>query len=59
MVIHPEPNTNLIWPRTVLPMMRARLAPGDHELICAVWADAEGRCPEKLPQEVFDLAESI
>ena len=27
-VVHTEPNTNLMHPRTVLPMLRARLAPG-------------------------------
>ena len=58
-VIHPEPNTSLIWPRTVLPMLTARLSPGDHELICAVYSNPGDQCPDTIPQEVRNLAESL
>ena len=54
-----EPNTNLVWPRTVLPMLRADLEPGTHELVCAVYADTQDRCPEKVPEEVLKLAGSL
>ena len=58
-VIHTEPNTNLIYPRTVLPTLRARLAPGEHTLLCAVFTDAGDCCPTAIPQEVKDLAASL
>ena len=58
-VIHTEPNTNLMEPRCVLPMLRAALTPGIHELRCAVFTDAGGRLPDTIPEEVLRLAESI
>jgi hypothetical protein len=45
-----EPNTNLQYPRTDLPMLLATLPAGDHELICAVYADTEKRKPESAPK---------
>ena len=66
-VIHTEPNTNLMEPRCVLPMLHSRLEPGEHVLLCAVFTDtgeqqtdlvvAAGA--EKIPEEVRKLAESI
>ena len=38
-VVYPEPNTNMIWPRTVLPMLRAVIKPGTGILVSAVHAD--------------------
>ena len=58
-IIHTEPNTNLVYPRTVLPTLRAQLPPGEHCLICAVFAGAGDCCPENIPQEVKNLAESL
>ena len=58
-VIHPECNTSLMHPRTVLPTLRAAIAPGEATLICAVWADAGDCLPEAVPQEVLDLAASL
>lgn len=58
-VIHTEPNTNLMEPRCVLPMLRGRISPGEHVLLCAVFTDAGGRRPEMIPEEVRKLAESI
>jgi len=49
-VVWMEPNTNLQYPRTDLPMLLATLPAGDHELICAVYADTEKRKPESAPK---------
>lgn len=35
-IVTPEPNTNLMSPRTLLPTLHAQLLPGEHTLICAV-----------------------
>ena len=58
-VIHTEPNTNLMEPRCVLPMLHSRLEPGEHVLLCAVFTDTGEQLPEKIPEEVRKLAESI
>ena len=58
-VIHTEPNTNLMEPRCVLPMLHAAAGPGVHVLRCAVFADAGDNLPEEIPEEVRKLAESI
>ena len=58
-VIRPEPNTNLMYPRTVLPMLRASLPAGESTLLCAVFSDA-GDCPQReVPEEVLRLAEEL
>lgn len=51
-VIYPECNTNLMAPRTVLPMLRARLTPGTHTLVCAVYCVPDDQLPQIIPQEV-------
>jgi len=58
-VIHTEPNTNLMAPRCVLPTLHAALEPGEHMLLCAVFTDAGDRLPERIPEEVRILAESL
>ena len=58
-MIQPEPNTNLMWPRTVLPMLRAGLPAGESKLICAVWADAGDAPCRDVPKEVREIAESL
>ena len=58
-VIHTEPNTNLMFPRCVLPTLRASLAPGEHTLLCAVFTDAGDACLDSIPEEVICLAESL
>ncbi|MDO5518822.1 MAG: DUF2264 domain-containing protein, partial [Clostridium sp.] len=35
-MIEPEPNTSMLFPRTVLPTLTGRLNPGKHVLCCAV-----------------------
>ncbi len=35
-LVAPEPNTNLLYPRTLLPTLRGKLSPGEHMLVCAV-----------------------
>ena len=58
-VIDTEPNTNLMEPRCVLPMLHARLEAGTRELCCAVFTDAGEDLPEEIPEEVRKLAESL
>jgi hypothetical protein len=58
-VIHTEPNTNLMEPRCVLPTLHARMDPGEHTLLCAVFTDAGNRMPEGIPEEVRQYAGSI
>ena len=41
-VVMPEPNTNLMAPRTLLPTLTAKLAPGTHLLISAVLGTVTG-----------------
>ncbi|MDR3051193.1 MAG: DUF2264 domain-containing protein [Oscillospiraceae bacterium] len=35
-IVQPEPNTNLLYPRTLLPTLRAELPAGESLLVCAV-----------------------
>ena len=58
-VIHTEPNTNLMAPRCVLPTLRARIAPGTHTLVCAVFTDAGERETKEIPEEVRSLAKAL
>ena len=58
-IIHTEPNTNLMEPRCVLPVLRGRLAPGTHVLLCAVFTDAGCCLPVQIPEEVRKLAGSL
>lgn len=41
-VVMPEPNTNLMAPRTLLPTLTAKLEPGDHVLVSAVLGTKTG-----------------
>jgi hypothetical protein len=41
-VVTPEPNTNLMSPRTLLPTLTVRLAAGEHTLVCAVYGSPDG-----------------
>lgn len=56
-VIHPEPNTNMIEPRTVLPTLTCTLRPGTAVLVCAVFASTEDEKPECIPEEVLQYAQ--
>ena len=58
-MISPEPNTNLLCPRTVLPMLHADLEAGDSVLLCAVYADIEDRQVLEVPKEVLEVAKSL
>jgi len=58
-MIWPEPNTNLMYPRTVLPMLRGTLPAGKSVLMCAVCADADDRPCDQVPEEVLNIAESL
>jgi hypothetical protein len=42
-VVHrPDPNSQLLWPRTLPPTLQGELTPGEHRLITAVYADSTG-----------------
>lgn len=56
-VIVPECNTNLMYTRTVLPMLHARIEPGVTELVCAVYCAADDALGDHIPQEVLDHAQ--
>ena len=58
-VVSTEPNTNLLYPRCVLPMLRAEIGAGEGVLLCAVYGGAQEDCPHSVPKEVLDLAESL
>ncbi len=55
-VIVPEPNTNLMAPRTLIPTLHARVAPGETRLVCAVFAAPGDESPEAIPEEVLEIA---
>lgn len=55
--VWPEPNTNMMEPRTVLPTLKCTLAPGVHTLVCAVYAAAHDDVPETIPEEVMIYAQ--
>lgn len=52
-IIYPEPNTNLMTPRTLLPTLLACLTRGEHTLICAVLGSRDGGKRTSIPSEVF------
>jgi hypothetical protein len=56
-VVEAEPNTSLMYPRTLIPTLRAKLLPGQTRLVCAVCAAEDGNLPETVPQEVMRLAQ--
>ena len=55
-VIVPEPNTNLMAPRTLIPTLHARVVPGETLLVCAVFAANGDEAPEAIPEEVLEIA---
>ena len=56
-VLWPENNTNLMYPRTVIPTLHAAIAPGETVLVCAVWCSAGNEEPDHIPQEVLHYAQ--
>ena len=56
-VIAPEPNTNLMVPRTLIPTLHAKIAPGVTCLTCAVYACDGDFAPESIPEEVLEIAQ--
>ena len=56
-VVEAEPNTSLMYPRTLIPTLRAELLPGEARLVCAVCATEDGSLPETIPTEVMKIAE--
>ena len=41
-ILQPDPNGHLLWPRTLLPVLRGELEPGEHELTTLVYSDSSG-----------------
>lgn len=52
-------NTNLMYPRTQLPMLTDSPEPETHTLICAVYADSEAACPYEITKEPLAHVESL
>ena len=62
-IIKPEPNTNLMVPRTMIPTLKVQLSPGRHTLCCVVYgspsADIQAfdRIPQTLLRALKDMEE--
>ncbi len=58
MIVKPEPNTNLMSPRTLLPTLTAVLTPGEHSISCAVLGTvaSDPGLWHSIPEEVIQLA---
>jgi hypothetical protein len=62
-IIKPEPNTNLMAPRTMIPTLKVQLSPGKHTLCCAVYGSpstdiqAFDRIPQTLLRALKDMKE--
>lgn len=56
-VVETEANTNLIYPRTLIPTLMAAIQPGETKLVCAVCASEDDRLPDRIPREVMKIAE--
>lgn len=56
-VVEAEPNTSLMYPRTLIPTLLARLEPGETRLVCAVCASDDGSLPDEIPDEVMKIAQ--
>lgn len=48
-VLRPDPNGHLIWPRTLLPVLRGELEPGEHELTTHVYAKSRRPSEDAVP----------
>jgi hypothetical protein len=55
LLIEPVPNTNLINPRTIIPMLKGRIAPGKHRLICMVLGEPNTEKAKNTWQHPPDL----
>ena len=55
-VIVPEPNTNIMSPRTLIPTLHAQIQPGRTRLVCAVFAAEGGEAPDEMDEEVLKIA---
>lgn len=47
LLLEPLPNTNLLNPRTVIPMLKGTIAPGEHRLVCMVLGESKAEQVEK------------
>lgn len=51
-VVWGENNTNLMYPRTVIPTLTASIPAGKTELVCAVWGEEKDATLETIPDAV-------
>ncbi len=58
-VVIPEPNTSLMYPRTVLPTLTASLPAGESLLSCAVLGTPDSLCPDCPPEEVIQIGHRL
>ena len=60
-MVKPEPNTNLMAPRTLIPTLKTQLAPGRHTLCCAVYGSplAEACSVKQMPQSLLWMLEDM
>lgn len=58
-IVNPEANTNMMAPRTVLPTLFTGMDAGSKELICVVYASADGTLPGQIPDYVMREVEKI
>jgi hypothetical protein len=57
LVITADPNTNLLFPRSAIPLLRGRHSPGEHTLVCAVFATTRPSAWERTWQQPPTLDE--
>ncbi len=50
MVVWGENNTNLMYPRTVIPTLQGKIEKGKAELVCAVWGTDQDEAVEEIPE---------
>ena len=55
-VIEAESNTSVMFPRTLIPTLRAEIRPGETRLVCAVYAADGDALPADIPEEVMNIA---
>ena len=58
-VVIPEPNTSLMYPRTLLPTLTASLPAGESLLSCAVLGTPDSLCPDCPPEEVIQIGHRL
>jgi len=58
-LVHPNANTNVLYPRTVIPVLRTALEPGIHVLASAVYGQAGGAEATSLEEGLSQLGVTV